>query len=1255
MKKHLLLFSFILVTNLLFAQRQASDNKVIVIPCSEFHITRPLTEIAKEYPVDENKIYEKKESEDRENRKAQKFPNKAEDNPKYGNDPSVIQTKMGDVPGRAPITNWPGQTASGFRPYDPSGAASASHYIQMINSTTFKVYDKVSGTVLLTATLGSLWSPATPNNGDPIVLYDKAADRWFLAQFGTAGNKMYIAISTTNNPLGTYYTYTFTSPEFPDYLKFSVWNGAYYMTSNQTQKVFAFDRTAMLAGDAASRSIYMAFSPPESTGFFCPLPGDASDGVLPPAGTPCPIFSYSDDGWGAGFSDAVNIYQMSVDWVPATPTAAITLAANVPTTGFDASYNASWNDVSQPGTTQKLDGIGGVCMFRSQWKSWTGYNTVVLNWAVKINATQRSIKWCELRQDQTTGTWSLYQEGIYTPDAATRWMGSIAMDMNGSIGLVYLKSDATSIYPGLYYTGRRNCDPPGTLPIAETQVVAGTGSQTGGNRNGDYSQLVLDPDGVTFWFTGEYMGGATGTSAARTRIFSFQIPICTSDASVIISQTSGTNPLCPGAAATFTALPTNGGTTPAYQWKLNGTNVGTNSDTYTVSSLNNGDVITCVMTSNMPGVTANPATSNALTITVSPVVTPSISIAISSGSNPSCSGSSVTFTATPVNGGTAPSYQWKVNGTNAGTNAASYTTSSLTNGQSVSCVMTSNALCLSTSVATSNGVTMAIAPQANPAVSISQTSGTNPQCEGASVSFTATVTGATNSAYQWLVNGSNAGTNSPTFTTASLSDGQTVSCTVTATPSCPVLSSVTLGTGTSLSTTTSGLASAYATYYGNGRQQYLIRASELTALGFTAGVINSLGFTINSTIGDPVTLNGYTIKIASTSATVLNATFQSPAFTTVFGPANYTPVPGSLNNHTFSTPFTWNGSSNVIIDICFSNQVTGVTGYQNYYTTSSFVSTTYYQADGPGGAGACTQSTGTSGTRRPNMVIGRNTYSGSVVSNGITMNVIALPQITTFAPLSGNPGTAVVITGSGFSGVTNVLFNGTPATSFIVNSPTQITATAPSGSSGVITVVTSACGNAISAGAFNYGSGITMNIKLFIEGFYLGNGTMTGVISPSVTDTVTAELAMAGPPYTILYSTLSTVSTSGNGSFVFPTAPLGTSYYLVIRHRNGLECWTAAPVLCASSPVFYDFSNQQTKAFGSNLRALGDGSFAIWSGDVNQDGIVESTDYSSVENSSQVFLFGYVNDDLTGDGIVESADYSLIENNSQLFLIVTRP
>lgn len=685
-----------------------SDGGAIV--ASEFHVTLPLTEIFKDHPADENMEREHKESSDRAHREAANFPFTVADGEAYGNDPKTLQAEKGDINAGQTRANWAGQTASGFRPYDPSGAVGPNHYVQMINSTTFKVYDKVSGAVLLTGTLGNLWTPATANNGDPIVLYDKAADRWFLAQFGSStDNKIYIAVSTTNNPLGSYYTYTYVSPQFPDYLKFCVWQDGYYMTSNQTtQKVFAFERTAMLAGTPGARSVYVNYSPPKS-GFFVPLPGDAGDGPLPAAGTPCPIFSYSDNGWGASYFDRVNIYNMAVNWTPATPTATITLAANVSTAAFDASYNAQWNDVSQPGTNQKLDGIGGVCMYRAQWKSWAGYNSVVLNWAVKISNSQRSIKWCELRQNQSTGVWTMYQEGIYTPDAATRWMGSICMDNNGSIGLSYLKSQSSpAIYPGLYYTGRRSCDPLGTLPVTEVLVQPGTGYQTGTNRNGDYAHQSLDPDGVTFWSTSEFMGGTSGASAARTRIFSYQISPCSNVAGVSIALTSGTNPSCVGTSLTFTATPTNGGTAPSYQWKVNGANAGTNSSTFNSSTLASGSVVSCVMTSNLSGVTGNPAASNNITVTVNTSITPSVSIAITSGANPSTTGANVTFTATPTNGGTTPSYQWKLNGANTGTNSATYSTTTLVTGAVVSCVMTSSSSCASPTTGTSNSITMTV-------------------------------------------------------------------------------------------------------------------------------------------------------------------------------------------------------------------------------------------------------------------------------------------------------------------------------------------------------------------------------------------------------------------------------------------------------------------------------------------------------------------------------------------------------------------
>ncbi|HBF88097.1 MAG TPA: hypothetical protein DDX39_05595 [Bacteroidales bacterium] len=494
---------------------------------TEFHETLPLREIVKEHPYVQKKRQRSemeliRESLDRKHRIPQTFLYSVEDGPEYGEDPAVRQTEMGKRKinsSRAVIKDWAGQVASGFRPYDPTGAAGPNHYVQAINGTPYKVFNKSTGANMLTANISTLWDPATDDDGDPIIMYDKYADRWFVSQFGQTGNSIYIAISKTNDPTGEYYAYTYTSPQFPDYLKFSIWENGYYMTSNQsTDKVFCFERDEMLAGNPSARSISATFTTGSVDAFFVPLPADAADDELPAAGTPLPFFAYYDNAWGGG-TDGVKIWNMTVTW-GTTAAASISASTQVNTSAFDASYDSGWDDVVQPGTTQKLDGIGGIPTFRAQWRPWSGYNSLLLNWGVVISSTQRSIRWVELRQSQSTGTWTLYQEGTYTPDAHTRWLGSIAMDDNGSIALAYCKS-SSSVYPSLCYTGRLAGDALGTMSFAETVVAAGVSSQTSGNRVGDYSHTSLDPDGQTFWHTGEYMGSG---GSALTRVFSFQIP-----------------------------------------------------------------------------------------------------------------------------------------------------------------------------------------------------------------------------------------------------------------------------------------------------------------------------------------------------------------------------------------------------------------------------------------------------------------------------------------------------------------------------------------------------------------------------------------------------------------------------------------------------------------------------------------------------------------------------------------------------------
>ncbi len=536
MKKATLIVSSLFIVSAVCAQNiiVPGDDKVEMIKLESFGISKPLRDIAVHGEIDDSNIEQKLESKDREKRRAQEFVfSEEKDGAAYGTDQLTTQKTQGTRTPMPPIANWMAQTGGGCPP-DPSGAAGPNHYVQGVNATPIRIYSKTGTTMMTISGLGSLWSPAVGNMGDPIIMYDRYADRWFLSQFGS-GNKIYIAISTSPDPTGTYYTYTYTGSSFPDYLKFSIWHDGYYMTANWSSRIMVFERSQMLLGLTA-RGFERTFTPSVPSGFFCAMPGDA-DGGLPPSGTPLPVFQYTDNAWGGGLTDAVKIFPFTVNWVPVTPTATVGTTVTIPTAAFDASYDASWNDIWTPGTTSKLDGIGGILQYRVQMREWVGYRTAVMTWGVKMNATSklRSIKWVELRQNIGTSVWSLYQEGTYAPaDGSNRWLQSIAMDDNGSIGLGYCISASTTssptqgalanISPSLRYTGRLASDPLGTMSFAETTAIAGSGTGIcgGSNRWGDYAQLALDPDGLTFWYTGTY--AVTGT---RTRVYSFQLPVPT--------------------------------------------------------------------------------------------------------------------------------------------------------------------------------------------------------------------------------------------------------------------------------------------------------------------------------------------------------------------------------------------------------------------------------------------------------------------------------------------------------------------------------------------------------------------------------------------------------------------------------------------------------------------------------------------------------------------------------------------------------
>jgi uncharacterized protein (TIGR02145 family) len=249
---------------------------------------------------------------------------------------------------------------------------------------------------------------------------------------------------------------------------------------------------------------------------------------------------------------------------------------------------------------------------------------------------------------------------------------------------------------------------------------------------------------------------------------------------VNVSIASSGNNICAGSPVTFTATPINGGLTPSYQWKVNGINAGTGLSIYTYIPLN-GDIVTCVLTSsNTMCISNNPATSNAITMIVNPINT--VSISISPSANQVCTGTSVTYTAIPQNEGNFPTYQWQVNGINAGINNPVYTYTPANNDQIV-CILTSSlTICTVNNPATSNMITMTVS--SNLPVSETISANENPVCAGSPVTFTATpVNGGTSPTFQWKVNGVNTGSNSNLFTYIP-SNNDAVSCLLTSNLTC---------------------------------------------------------------------------------------------------------------------------------------------------------------------------------------------------------------------------------------------------------------------------------------------------------------------------------------------------------------------------------------------------------------------------------------------------------------------------------------
>ncbi len=441
-------------------------------------------------------------------------------------DPGEQKTMGQKSSGKGLNLNFAGQN-SGSYPPDCNGTVGPNHYFQVVN-VTYQIYNKSDGTTAAgPSNLNTIFNSSLPgasrNSGDPIVLYDEQADRWLYAEFSlsTSNDYMLIAVSTTNDPAGTWYSWSYDVSDTPDYMKFGIWQDGYYMATNTPSgnDVYVFERNAMLTGDPSAAMI--GFDNPNRPvtfdGFHCLMPLD-NDGAWAPSGTPGQFITVADDGQGNA-ADELRIYELDVDWT--TPSnSTFTMVQQLPVNAFSGNFNNSWDNIPQPGISQKLDGISTVLMYRAQYRNFSGTQKIVCTHTIAESSTESAIRWYEL--EKTTGNWTIAQQGTYNPDNVSRWNASIAMNDNGEIALGYSASDGSSTYPGIRCVGQTTGAPANVLDVAEEIIWTGAYSQSSYNRWGDYSNISVDPaDGVTFWYTNEYKS----ISSHGSRVASFNIPI----------------------------------------------------------------------------------------------------------------------------------------------------------------------------------------------------------------------------------------------------------------------------------------------------------------------------------------------------------------------------------------------------------------------------------------------------------------------------------------------------------------------------------------------------------------------------------------------------------------------------------------------------------------------------------------------------------------------------------------------------------
>jgi hypothetical protein len=441
---------------------------------------------------------------------------------------------------------------AGISPPDPSGEADSTVVIEATNSaggSVYRLFNKYNGSTVgsNSYTMQSLGGAA--GAGDPIVLYYKPAKRWFITEFANSGNNLIVYVSKTSNPQGAYWYYIFNvGSNFPDYPKYALNKeaDALVVTTNEgSPTIYTMRLSTMLTG-AATSAIRKTIAKLNGFNFQSLTPVDLEGDNPAPAGMkPLFIRHRDDESHNASTANSTNDYlelwEMTINW--SSNSTSLTKIQDIAVAEFDSKLCGltSFACIKQPGTTNTLDPLREPVMYKAPMRVFSDHQTLLAAFSTDVDGSDRSgVRWVELRRAsaQTTATWTKYQEGTYAPGLGTsRWMPSINMDKYGNILVAYsTSSNTTGDFPSIKMTGRKPCDPLGTMTMTETTVVAGTNSKTsnGDTRWGDYHHMCIDDfDGVTFYYSGLYQTGSNLAAGTKSRVSAIRFDLPAKDAAIM--------------------------------------------------------------------------------------------------------------------------------------------------------------------------------------------------------------------------------------------------------------------------------------------------------------------------------------------------------------------------------------------------------------------------------------------------------------------------------------------------------------------------------------------------------------------------------------------------------------------------------------------------------------------------------------------------------------------------------------------------